>query len=380
MFLIIVIISSGPRTRLGPKTQIMIADSLGFRQGLLRRKPGLARSAHAWYNWNMSTNLDVSLWAALLRRPDASWRRRVLDVWTAVGIAGLIVFAWAEPLSGRLFVRLLSAGAPPSLIRWGLRPLVMALRGVLVVEAFGYGYHRFFQHVGWLTRRSGTVRRNQMFHWLHHMVIYPIGRFYKRDTGYVASETGLALSWVVPGWIAAALAVWTHGWTLATLSFIVGIGAYAKFIVDHTHARFHLAKHPWMHSKYFHWLEDIHHLHHWDQANNFTIVHPLMDRLFGTYLAPETHRAEIAAVASDDALTVSDATNWRYLLKEATPAEHAAFISQAQRHPRSIRKIELLIAALDRRLAVKPAEAEALDLHARAQGLLALVRPETAAA
>jgi hypothetical protein len=328
----------------------------------------------------MNTNLDASLWAALLRRPDHSLRHRLLDVWTATGIAVLIAIAWAEPLSARLFARLLAAGAPPALIAYGLRPLVMALRGVLLVEAFGYAYHRFFQHVGWLTRRSGTVRRNQMFHWLHHMVIYPIGRFYKRDTGYVASETGLALSWLVPGWIMAGLAVWVHGWTLATLAFVGGIAAYAKLIVDTTHSRFHLAKHPWANSKYFHWLEDIHHLHHWDQANNFTIVHPLMDRLFGTYLAPETHRAEIAAVASDDALTVSDATNWRYLLKEASPAEHAAFISQAKRHPRSIRKIELLIAALDRRLAVKPAEAETLDLHARATGLLALTKPQTAAA
>jgi hypothetical protein len=328
----------------------------------------------------MDTALDASLWAALLRRPDASWRRRLLDLWTVFGLADLIALAWAEPFSGRLFAHLLSAGAPAALIAWGLKPLVMALRGVLLVEAFGYAYHRFFQHVGWLTRRSGVVRRNQMFHWLHHMVIYPIGRFYKRDTGYVASETGLALSWVVPGWIAAALAVWTHGWTLGTLAFIGGIAAYAKLVVDVTHSRFHLAKHRWTESAYFHWLEDIHLLHHWDQAKNFTIVHPLMDRLFGTYLAPETHRAEIAAVASDDALTVSDATNWRYLLKEATPAEHAAFITQARRHPRSIRKIELLLKALERRLDAAPADVDALDLHVRAQDLLALVKPATAAA
>ncbi len=328
----------------------------------------------------MITNLDSSLWAALLRRPDSSWRRRLLDLWTAAGIVALMGFAWAEPLSGRLFAILLAAGAPPALIAWALKPLVMALRGVVFVEAFGYAYHRFFQHVGWLTRRSGTVRRNQMFHWLHHMVIYPIGRFYKRDTGYVASEKGLALSWSVPGFIAAGLAIWSHGFNLATLAFIGGIAAYAKLIVDTTHSRFHLEKHPWARSEYFHWLEDIHLLHHWDQANNFTIVHPLMDRLFGTYLAPETHRAEIAEVVAEDSLTVSDCTNWRYLLKEATPAEHAAFISQAQRHPRSIRKIELLLECLDRRLAISPADVEALDLHIRAKNLYSLIKPVPAVA
>ena len=328
----------------------------------------------------MKNDLDEALWAALLRRPDRSLRARLFELYTAAGLLGLIALAWAEPFSARLFARLLAAGTPAALIAYGLKPLVMALRGVLLVESFGYAYHRFFQHVGWLTRRSSVVRRNQMFHWLHHMVIYPIGRFYKRDTGYVASETGLALSWVVPGWLAAAVTVWLHGFTLAALAFVAGVAAYAKLVVDLTHSRFHLAKHPWAESDYFHWLEDIHLLHHWDQAKNFTIVHPVMDRLFGTYLAPETHRAEIAAVVSEDGLTVSDATNWRYLLKEATPAEHAAFISQARRHPRSIRKVELLLAALDRRLALRPAEAEALDLHIRASALLPLIKPVPAAA
>jgi len=328
----------------------------------------------------MSHPLDEALWGALLRRPDESLRRRLFELYTAAGLLALIALAWAEPFSGRLFAKMIAAGASPALIAWGLKPLVMALRGVLLVESFGYAYHRFFQHVGRLTRRSSVVRRNQMFHWLHHMVIYPIGRFYKRDTGYVASETGLALSWVVPGWIAAGITVWLHGFTLAALAFVAGVAVYAKLVVDLTHSRFHLENHPWARSEYFHWLEDIHLLHHWDQAMNFTIVHPLMDRLFGTYLAPETHRAEITAVVSEDALTVSDATNWRYLLKEATPAEHAAFISQARRHPRSIRKIELLIAALERRLARFPAEAEALDLHIRARALLALAKPTPAAA
>jgi len=314
----------------------------------------------------MTNTLDAELWTALLRRPDASLRKRLLEIWTAAGLAALIALAWAEPFSARLL--------PPA-----FKPVVMFLRGILLVEAFGYAYHRFFQHVGWLTRKSGTVRRNQMYHWLHHMVIYPIGGHYKRDTGYVASETGLANSWTVPGVIVAGLVVWTHGLTLGTLAFIAGVAAYAKLIVDETHSRFHLVNHPWKDSAYFKRLADMHLLHHWDQAMNFTIVHPLMDRLFGTYLNPDTHRAQIDAVVTGDALTFSDATNWRYMLKEASPAEYAAFITQARRHPRSLRKIEQLLACLDRRLALHPAEAEALDLHVRAKDLLALVRPETAA-
>jgi hypothetical protein len=315
----------------------------------------------------MTETLDAELWTALLRRPDASLRKRLLEIWTAFALVALIALAWAEPFSAML------------LPKW-LKPAVMFLRGVLLVESFGYAYHRFFQHVGWLTRKSSTVRRNQMFHWLHHMVIYPIGDHYKRDTGYVASETGLATSWTVPGIIVAGLVVWTHGATLASLAFIAGVASYAKFVVDETHSRFHLAKHSWKDSAYFKRLADIHLLHHWDQANNFTIVHPLMDRLFGTFLEPDTHRAQIDAVVSADALTFSDATNWRYMLKEASPAEYAAFITQARRHPRSLSKIELLIACLERRLALHPAEFEALDLHVRAKDLLAVVKPVPAAA
>lgn len=314
----------------------------------------------------MRNVLDPQLWNALLRRPDHSLSRRLLELWTAAGLLALMGLSFAEPWSASL--------PRPA------RLLVMALRGVLLIESFGYAYHRFFQHVGWLTRRSKTVRRNQMYHWMHHMVIYPIGRFYKRDTGYIASETGLALSWVVPGLIAGALAVWRIGLNLEAAVLVATAAAYAQFLIDRTHSRFHLAKHPWARSPYFQRLEDIHLLHHWDQAMNFTIVHPAMDMLFGTYLAPETHRAELAAVENEESLTVSDATNWRYLLKEATPAEHAAFISQARRHPRSVRKLEQLLATLERRLALFPAEVEALDLHARAKALLRLVSPDAAAA
>jgi hypothetical protein len=309
--------------------------------------------------------LDQELWTALLHRPEATWRKRALEIWTAAGILALIGLAWAEPFTAEL------------LPLW-LKPVVMFLRGVLLVESFGYAYHRFFQHVGWLTRRSSTVRRNQMYHWLHHMVIYPIGEHYKRDTGYVAAETGLATAWTVPAMITVALALWTHGLNAGAFAFIAGIAAYAKLLVDQTHSRFHLVKHPWKDSAYFKRLADIHLLHHWDQANNFTIVHPLMDRLFGTFLEPETHRAQLDAVVAADSFTFSDATNWRYMLKEADPVEYAAFITQAKRHPRSIRKIELLIKCLDRRLDLHPAEAEALDLHVRAQNLLKIVKPAPA--
>lgn len=311
---------------------------------------------------------------AFARRP-ATLRPIALAVWTVFGLAGLIVLAWAEPWSARLFSSLRAHGAPGWLLDYVLGPSVMAARGVLAVEAFGYAYHRFFQHLGWLTRRALVFRRNQRYHWMHHMILYPIGRFYKRALPYVASETGIAWSWFAPAALAIALALATMGPRLGTYVFMAAIAAYAKLVVDTVHSRFHEASHPWQGVPYFHWLEDIHILHHWDQRMNFTIVHPLMDALFGTYLSPGTHRREIQTALDDMELTVSDLVNWRYLLVEATPAEYAAFISEAKRHPRSLRKLGRLLAVLAHRLARFPQDLEAQDLRRRAAELLAVVKP-----
>ena len=50
----------------------------------------------------MTNSLDARLWTALLRRPDASLKKRLLELWTAAGIIALIALAWAEPFSARL--------------------------------------------------------------------------------------------------------------------------------------------------------------------------------------------------------------------------------------------------------------------------------------
>jgi hypothetical protein len=261
-----------------------------------------------------------------------------------------------------------------------LTPLVYGARAILLVEAFGYAYHRFFQHLGWFTRRAQVFRRNQMFHWIHHMVLYPIGRFYRRPIDYVASETGIAWSWVAPAVLAAAAAIYSHGLTTGGVAFVLTIALYAKEVIDKTHSRFHETSHPWADKAYFHWLEEIHILHHWDQRYNFTIVHPAMDWLFGTYLSPATHRHELTTALIDVELTASDLINWRYLLIEATPAEYAAFISQAKRHPRSLRKLGRLRELLETRVDLYPNDSLARKLQKRAGELWRIVKPETQAA
>ncbi len=317
---------------------------------------------------------SLALYAAALPARKFTILRIIKNVWTAVGLVGLIVLAWSEPWSAKIFAAARGWGWSPVLTDYLLNPLAMIIRAVLAVEAFGYAYHRFFQHLGFFTKKSSVFRRNQKFHWMHHMIIYPIGRFYKRQGAYVSSETGLGLSWSVPGVIACVAAFFTMGVHVGTFVFVATIALYAIYVIDDIHMRFHLVKHSYQGSRYYAWLEDIHVLHHWDQRMNFTIVHPLMDVLFGTYLSPRTHKRELAVVLDDMELTVSDLINWRYLLKEATPAEYAVFISQAKKHPRSLRKIGHLMEVLHHRITRFPADADARDLKQKAADLLNAVQ------
>lgn len=282
-------------------------------------------------------------------------------LYTVVGLCAFIWLSYNEPWSASL---------PRP-----LRLLVLAFRGVLFVEAFGYAYHRFFQHLGFLTRRAFVFRRNQRFHWMHHMILYPIGRHYRRPGEYVSSEGGLGISWLAPAVLVVGFAFYKMGLTPESFVFVGGMISYAYFFVDDIHARFHLEKHSYQGNRYYKWLEDIHILHHWDQSQNFTICHPFMDWFFGTYLAPRKNRKELAVATADNELTISDLVNWRYLLLEASPAEYAAFISEAKRHPRSIRKIGHLLEVLRSRLEVHPSDVQALILRRRAVELLELVRP-----
>lgn len=319
----------------------------------------------------MAASIQASLlYEQTLRVRPGPGRLALKAAWTLLGLGGLTYLAWTGPFSGRLLQAALETGYPRWLIEYLGIPLVMSFRAVLIVESIGYAYHRFFQHVGFFTRRAQVIRRNQRYHWIHHMVIYPIGRFYRRATDYVSSEEGIAWSWYLPAMIVSGLFVVSNGLNLGTVVFLASVAVYAKGIVDTTHTRFHMTDHPWVGKRYFRWLEEIHLLHHWDQRTNFTICHPAMDVLFGTYLPPRTHRKELEIALEDRELTVSDLINWRYLLIEATPAEYAAFITAAKRHPRSLRKIGLLLTVLKERMERAPEDSEAGKLHQRALELL----------
>ena len=264
--------------------------------------------------------------------PERPYKTRVLlACWQALGLSAFFYLAWFGIGSSN--------------------PIIMVLRAVLLVETFGYVYHRWFQHVSFWTRVAQTFRRNQRFHWIHHMIIYPIGSGYRKAMTYVKAEHGtIAWSWVMPGIGMAALFTLQNGVNWNSFTFVLTVGLYAKCVVSNVHSCFHVKNNVISNLRYFHFLEDIHELHHWDQRYNFTIVCPFMDMIFGSYLAPRKHRSELAIAKQDANLTVSDVMNWKYLLTEASPAEYAAFISAAKQHIASLAKLDLMIELFQERL------------------------------
>lgn len=324
----------------------------------------------------MKANSNALYLAAL--KPQESFITKILkSIWLLAGLTMLVGFAFAEPWSAQLFQWMVAKGTPQWIVSFALTPLVMAVRAVVAVEAVGYAYHRFCQHLGFLTRRAQAFRRNQRFHWIHHMVIYPVGRRYRMGKKYVSAEKGFALSWVVPTVLGLGLFLSFYGLNLGTLFFVLFVSLYGYLVLGIVHERFHLVEHSWVDSPYYKWLEDIHILHHWDQRYNYTIVHPAMDMIFGTYMDPRRHARELELALKDEELSASDLINWRYLLTEASPAEYAAFVSTARNNPKLRGKVLLLDGVLQDRLSLVPGDKQAADLHQRAVDLLAACKQKT---
>ncbi|CAN5527486.1 hypothetical protein BH10CYA1_BH10CYA1_32510 [soil metagenome] len=245
----------------------------------------------------------------------------------------------------------------------------MTLKAVLFVEVVGYVYHRFLQHLGLFTRLGYVFRRNQKFHWNHHNVVYPVGHRYKRHVPYVASEKGFSWGWVVPGLILSSIYLLFYGISLSSVCFVAGLAAYAKLVVDKCHRLFHEGIAP-NNGAYFCWLDKVHLLHHFDQRCNFTIVHPLMDMLFGTYMSPSKHPGKLAMATDESTAIISDMINWSYMLIEANPTEYAVFVSEVGNHSRLRGKLGQVLNVLNDRIAVCPDDERARTLQRRASKLL----------
>lgn len=221
-----------------------------------------------------------------------------------------------------------------------LLSVYLAIKSFFVVEAGGYFVHRYFEHVGFMSRHSTFFREGQKFHWAHHMIIYPLNKQYIKGHKYIDSQIeGIHWHWVLPTVLILVVIFFTTGWTLESLIFITMTAGYVKFN-ELVHARFHIYGHSWSHYRYFQWLADIHLLHHFDQETNFAITNPLMDILFGTYLAPQGDFLKIKNFLKNNDLNSADFINWHYLLTEASPVEYAQSIVDTKKYPGILKKAE----------------------------------------
>jgi sterol desaturase/sphingolipid hydroxylase (fatty acid hydroxylase superfamily) len=317
-----------------------------------------------------------ALYESVLKPRTSRVVRAILGIWTVGGLFALIFISWTAPYSRRLFGLLVSRGTvQPWFITFVLNPLVMFICGCLIVETIGYAYHRYMQHVTFFARSGQVIRRNNRFHWIHHMIVYPFGNTFKRDSDYVSPGEGSFSTWTVPAIVVCSLFLLTHHpLTLAyipgNIAFLGGILFQSKFMIELSHHRFHQIHHPWVNNRLFKIAEEIHILHHYDQRTNFGIAVPFMDFLFGTYMSPAKHKAEIRALMNDEELSRSDLTNWNYLLSEATPGERAAFICAAEKHPRSVKKVRKVVQVMRDRLTIHPEDTLAKDLELKALDVL----------
>lgn len=160
------------------------------------------------------------------------------------------------------------------------------LSGVLFIEFFGYIYHRWLEH-GELLRYLSVERLIAKIigrHATHHNKLYP-SHDLRPDHPYVTEDI---LSWYLPGVVLTVLSLWLRP-EGTTLVFILGGWLYG-LAIDHLHQRFHLKTHFLADNKIFLYVQKIHDLHHSHQEKNFTIVFPLLDVLFRSYLSPRALR------------------------------------------------------------------------------------------
>ena len=143
---------------------------------------------------------------------------------------------------------------------------------VALVEAVGYVWHRFAEHLGWA---GDTIRYR---HWVHHETDYPVDNL--RPMGQAAYRKAGAWTWFVVGGIAVALMFWFLPLQTAA-PLAAGVALYAWCVISYLHSSFHVEGHWLERFAWFRRVRRLHDIHHW-QPCNYGILFFWMDRLFGT--------------------------------------------------------------------------------------------------
>ena len=155
-------------------------------------------------------------------------------------------------------------------VAWNL--FLFGIVAVALVEAVGYLWHRFAEHLGWL---GDTIRYR---HWVHHELDYPIEHLRPEDRARYR-DAG-SWTWFVLGAACLALIVAIAPPSVA-LPLAAGVVFYSWAVIAYLHGRFHVAGHWLQRFGWFRRVRRLHDIHHW-QPCNYGILFFGMDRLFGT--------------------------------------------------------------------------------------------------
>ena len=169
---------------------------------------------------------------------------------------------------------------------WVVRYVVLgSIVGIIAVDFFGYSWHRWVEHGGWL----GSFIMSR--HIQHHDVDYPFVRY--NPEGSLRTpiyNSAWSWSWLVLGLLVTVL-VWSLAWLTGlyydALAITVSAIVYGFGFINKFHDWYHVSnlkvfgyrmnKYSW-----FKWLTLMHDVHHVGPYN-YGIIGLEFDWLFGTF-------------------------------------------------------------------------------------------------
>ena len=153
--------------------------------------------------------------------------------------------------------------------------LFMMICIIIMAEVSGYFWHKYVAHLGYL---GDTIR---ITHYCHHEEIYPYNNI--ESVKYHTSHD--SWPWLILYFLIMGIVYIVYKMKKINKSnfrFILIFGTLYAYMIDSTHASFHIKGHWLNNFAYYRKQKKVHYIHHFDNVN-YGIIFPWFDMLFGTY-------------------------------------------------------------------------------------------------
>lgn len=176
-----------------------------------------------------------------------------------------------------------------------LRLILIFLGGTQLAEFSGYFWHRWVCHLGLLKWLPHDFLRRR--HYSHHMEKYPPEKSLQSSSYLNSCEIAFKVLGVIMTII--LITIFLSGWIniINLVVLYLGMYIYAKYIMGPIHELYHLTDDQvkkykifqyYLTWKIFCWLRRFHDKHHLRNCN-YSILNPLPDIIFGTYISPNAN-------------------------------------------------------------------------------------------